>query len=222
MKKIDRETFLDLQKYNHLTLAIKPELTIEQGAIKVIKNINLQLRHTFGIVCGISQNGAYGLAIARNLIALGKDVYIYIVDNVAKASPEFKYQWKMIEKLNIKVNYLETIGELEDFPSSIHNVNTIIDAITGIEFDSSFNGAAEYVIDSINKSRTYTISVDIPSGMDYDTGIVSNLGVNPDLVVTFEDLKEGLINQTGLYKYEVIVERIGLIKRGTDVRHKTY
>lgn len=222
MDYIKRKDFEDIQKYNILELGIKKEVFVEKAALKVIKNIDLLHRETFAIVCGITENGAYGLSIARNLIALNKYVEIYIVDNTKEASDDFKIQFDIIKKMNIEVNYLETIEELELFSSKLEKVNTIIDAITGIEFDNIFRGPTEYIIDTINKSRIYTISVDLPSGMDYDTGKVHVAYVDCDLVVTFEKTKLGLENVSNIHKFEVKVEKLGFVKRGKDVRYKTY
>lgn len=222
MDYIKRKDFEDIQKYNILELGIKKEVFVEKAALKVIKNIDLLHRETFAIVCGITENGAYGLSIARNLIALNKYVEIYIVDNTKEASDDFKIQFDIIKKMNIEVNYLETIEELELFSSKLKKVNTIIDAITGIEFDNIFRGPTEYIIDTINKSRIYTISVDLPSGMDYDTGKVHVAYVDCDLVVTFEKTKLGLENVSNIHKFEVKVEKLGFVKRGKDVRYKTY
>lgn len=222
MDYMKREKFRALEQYNYNILGIHPEMIIENAAQKVISNIDIKNRETFAVVCGIASNGAYGLAIARNLISLGKFVDIYIVENIKEASEEFKIQYNILLKMNANINYLETIEELENFNKYLNRVNTIIDAISGIEFEMSFQGTTEFIIDIINKSRIYTISVDIPSGMDFDTGKAHISMVRSDLVVCFEGLKNGLTNNTGLNSFRVVVENIGFIKEGRNVRHKTY
>lgn len=220
METILKDDFLKLKKYNIENLKIKPEMIIENCALKVLKNINLGMRDTFAVVCGISDNGAIGLATARLLKSEGKFVDLYIVENQAKASDDFKVQVNIIENIeDIHINYLETIEELQNLSSDLKRVNTIIDAITGYEYDSSFSGTGEYIIDCLNKSRIYTISIDIPSGMDYDTGETNIMSVDSELVVTFHKLKKGLLNSN---RFEVKLEKIGLIERGKDVRHKAY
>lgn len=214
MKVIDRRSFQDLETYNIEKLGMDPNVLVEQAALKTIKHIDLDLRHSFAIICGVNKNGSYGLAIARNLYAEGKKVYLYIVDSLNLASEEFKYQYDIIKNLDIEVSFLETLGDLDEFPSDLNKVNTLIDAISGIEFERSFQGPTEFVIDCINKSRIYTISVDIPSGMDYDTGECNIVCVQADLVVTFLALKKGLTKTSEIYKQDIKVENIGMIKRG--------
>lgn len=222
MDYMTREKFRELEHYNYNILGLKPEMIIENASQKVISNIDIKNRETFAIVCGIASNGAYGLAIARNLISLGKFVDIYIVENIKEASEEFKTQYNILLNMNANIFYLETIEELENFSKYLNRVNTIIDAISGIEFEKSFQGTTEFIIDIINKSRIYTISVDIPSGMDYDTGKAHISMVRSDLVVCFEGIKNGLNNKTDFNSFRVVVENIGFIKEGRNVRHKTY
>lgn len=222
MELINRLQFQDMEDYTINYLGVKEEMIIENAALKLISHINLDQRQSFAVICGVTQNGSYGLAIARNLIALGKFVDIYIVESSMIPSESFKYQFEILKKMDSNIHYLETIEELENFPKDLNRVNTLIDSIVGIEWDNNFHGTTEYVIDSINKSRIYTISVDLPSGMDYDTGDVNISCVESDLVVTFEKMKKALLANNNLHKIEIKVENIGLLKRGRDVRHKTY
>lgn len=222
MELINRLQYQDMEDYTFNYLGIKEEIIVENAALKVISNINLNQRQSFAVICGTTQNGAYGLAIARNLIALRKFVDIYIVDSSEIPSEAFKYQFGILNKMNANIHYLETIEELENFSKDLNRVNTLIDSIVGIERDNTFHGACEYVIDTINKSRIYTVSVDLPSGMDYDTGEVNIACIDSDLVVTFMKMKKGLLENNNLHKFDIKVENIGLLKRGRDVRHKTY
>lgn len=222
MKIINRLQFQDMEDYTIKNLGVKEEIIIENAALKVISHINLNQRQSFAVICGITQNGSYGLAIARNLLSLGKFVDIYIVDSTTIPSESFRYQFEILKKMNANIHYLETIEELENLSNNLNRVNTLIDAIVGIEWDNTFHGTCEYVIDTINKSRIYTISVDIPSGMDYDTGEINISCIDSDLVVTFVNMKKGLLENNNLHKFEIKVENIGLLKRGRDVRHKTY
>lgn len=219
MDIILREDYSKLLKYNIDQYKISYDLFIEHSAIKVLKNINLKLRETFAVISGITENGAIGLACARLLKSEKKYVEVYIVDNKDTATEEFKKQLELIKQLEININYLETLEELQNLSSDLNRVNTVIDAISGREYESTFSGTTEYIIDCVNKSRIFTISIDLPTGMDYDTGETNLMRIDSDLVVTFHALKKGLINSD---RFEVVVEKIGLIERGRDVRHKTY
>lgn len=221
MDIILKENFLKLLQYNRDVLKIESKLIIENMAIKFVKNIDLKLRETFAIICGVSQNGAVGLAVARLLKSEGKQVTVYIVENQAIHDEDFKYQKSIVKNLFIDIKYVETIEELEGFPLELQKVNTLIDALCSFENENNFQAPLEYVIEVMNKSRIFTISVDIPSGMDYDTGNSKIHYVDSDLVVTFHKMKNGLVKQNNsrLNKFKIVVENIGLIERGKYVRH---
>lgn len=212
MKIIDREGYKYLERLCLDSLKISKDVILEHGALAFVKNINLDKRDTFAVVCGVSENGAYGLTIARILISYGKKVDIYLVDSLDIANEDFIRAYQVLRNMDIEVKMLETIGQLEDFSKELLTVNTVIDAICGIDYQGFFQGPTEYIIDVINKSRIFTISVDIPSGMDYDTGNCKTLVIRPDACITFEFMKKGLSNEFGLSKYQVIVESTGIPK----------
>lgn len=212
MKIISKENLMELIKYN-LKLGIKKDILIENSAQKVIKNIDLERRDTFSIIAGTGITGAIGLCIARNLISYDKIVYIYIINTQKNNSEEYINQLKILKNINININYLDTIEELSNFPKNLEKSNTIIDAITGIDYDSDFVSTFEYIIMNINKSRIYTISVDIPSGLDYDKGKQKIEAVDPDLIITFHAFKEALNVNTRLCKTKIVIENIGLLEK---------
>lgn len=221
MTFITKDEFKDLIEYN-LGLGVSKATILENAAVKIIKHINLDMRQTFAVICGTGDNGEYGLALARNLISLGKYVDIFILDTNEESTIEFRNQFRIIEKSKANIKFLETLGELESFENDLSKVNTIIDAITGIDYSPNFTGVLEFIIEKINRSRIHIISVDIPSGLDYDTGRTKISPVIADMVVTFEKLKKPLEFTFEMVKTKVVVEKIGLIERGENVRYKTY
>lgn len=68
---------------------------MENAALKVVKNIDLEKYNKFTIVCGVGNNGGDGLAVARHLIVEGKDVDVFIVGNIDKGRKRllFKLQY---------------------------------------------------------------------------------------------------------------------------------
>ena len=70
------------------------------------------------------------------------------------------------------------------------------------------NKVISAVIDEINNSKAYKVSVDIPTGLDPDTGVMVDKSVNADLIVTFHDIKKGLETM----QEKTVVADIGLPK----------
>ena len=91
-----------------------------------------------------------------------------------------------------KIEHNEKIQFLVVDEVDFKEYEIIIDAILGIGMQGTLNREISAVIDEINSSRAYKVSVDIPTGLDPDNGEIAGKCVNADLIVTFHDLKKGL------------------------------
>ena len=83
------------------------------------------------------------------------------------------------------------------FTTFLHYTDLVIDALFGTGFRGSVQGLAQRVIEIINESDCPTLAVDIPSGLDADTGKVTGPCMMADTTVTFQLPKIGLIVQPG-------------------------
>lgn len=129
-------------------------------------------------------NGGDGFVAARHLCDEAETDILFIGDE-NKLKKEALANFKKIEH-NEKIQFL--IDDEVDFDE----YDFIIDAILGIGVQGRLNREISAVIDDINNSKAYKVSVDIPTGLDPDTGAVIDKIVNSDLIVTFHDLKNGL------------------------------
>ena len=210
IRVVTKEEMETMQRHAVEEVGIDQSLIIEASANMVIKNIDLERRKTFAIICGVGANGTIGLVVARYLLAHGKTVYIFILGDVKSSSKIFKDRLKILIKLGANISYLDTLGDFSDFENNLNKVNTIIDAITGIEYKGPFDGVYDFVIDKINSSRIYTLSIDLPSGIDPDTGRIDTSCVSPNLIVCFQFMKKGLTKTDRLKGVHVVVENIGI------------
>ena len=152
------------------------------------------------IIVGVGNNGADGLAIARQLMEKGVFPEIYICGSLAKATPQFRIQHQILEKLGAIF-----IEKLEKKPYQV-----VVDAIFGIGLSRDVQGSYKAVISFINELECPVVSVDIPSGIDGSTGVVLGNAVKADMTVTFGFLKSGLLLYPGAsYAGEVILEGAG-------------
>jgi hydroxyethylthiazole kinase-like uncharacterized protein yjeF len=124
---------------------------IEQGNFKV------------KIFCGLGDNGADGLAIARMLQLLGYDLEVYVVKYSEKNSENFQTNQKRLER-QLTINYIENEEFILDFDEN----DKIIDALLGSGLSRSVDGLLKSVIEQINRSEAYVIAVDMPSGLFAD------------------------------------------------------
>lgn len=140
------------------------------------------------VVAGSGNNGGDGLAVARLLKIAGVNVTILNVGNPAHASEEHQVQEKICQYYQIP--------ETTDL-AVLQDASLIVDAIFGIGIDREIKGHYVDVIQAINNAHAPVIAVDMPSGINTDTGEVMGVAVQADLTVTFAYNKVGLTKGAG-------------------------
>lgn len=156
-------------------------------------------------VCGMGNNGGDGVCAARILREAGFDASVLLAGEDKKASLEMKKQLEIGRKTGLPIFSPEDFNNID-----WEEYNIIIDSIFGIGLARDVTGSFAGAVDCINKSRALVFSVDIPSGINADTGRVMKKAVKADYTVTFGYNKLGLILYPGaLYAGTVITADIG-------------
>ena len=220
MLLVDRETMQKIDKFAIEELKIPSLCLVERAALSVMENINLDVRHSFAIIVSCGNNGADGLALARNLLAIGKNCHIYIIGNKDKASRDFIKNFNACKNLTENIYPVETIEDMKFLRENLDRVNTIIDGIFGTGLNRPVSGIYANIIDLINEKNIYTISIDLPSG--FDANGENNYGsyVDSDLIVCMQIFKKGLYEDT-YFRDKTVVCDIGIpkiaIEKFTDI-----
>lgn len=194
--------FKQVDKYTIDTVGIPSLVLMERAALSVAEEVIKCTNHTERItaVCGIGNNGADGVAAARILCNRGYDTCVYFIGSMEKATEEFKKQISIYEIMGGRV--LEYNGEIQG--------DVIIDAIFGIGLSRNVEGKYKDVIECINGLEKKVFAVDIPSGVNADTGKIMGECVRADVTVTFGMKKLGHIFYPGAdYSGKVVVSEIG-------------
>lgn len=212
---VDRDQMQAIDRYAIETLKIPSLCLVERASLAVLKNINLNKFGYFAVVAGVGNNGADGLALARNLLARYKDVEIFIVGDIEKASPEFRMNLESCQMLCEEIFFEETIEDLENMEKRLKNVNLVVDAIFGTGLNRPVNGIYATVISILNNVMKYKISIDLPSGLDATTGQELGEVVDADLIVTMQLMKTGLYERAA-YKNKCVIEDIGIPQKAID------
>lgn len=216
---LDAASMKNVDSYSINTLGIPSVVLMERAALSVTEVIESKVKgniHTDIIcVCGRGNNGADGLAVARQLYLKGYNVDVYIINSHA-STKEFDIQLNIIKNLGI-----ECINS-PDFSK----YGVIVDALFGNGLSRELAGEARIVVDTINKCSTsvrsqYTqnsdnngnrlvVAVDIPSGISASTGVVMGSAVNADITVTFGFEKIGhILYPAASYCGKIIRKDIG-------------
>jgi NAD(P)H-hydrate epimerase len=208
MELISCQEMKEIDSYAINVIGIPSIVLMENAALKVINNIDLNFNN-FTVVCGRGNNGGDGLAVARHLIIKGKKVRIYIVGDIKNGTEDFNINLSILKNLKAEIINIKNEKELLQLKEDLSVSDTTIDALFGIGLKRNIEGLYFEVIKMINNESKQIISVDIPSGIDGDTGKPMGICVKADKTVTFHKMKKGLLN-CGDNAGEIIVEDIGI------------
>ncbi|MDO5047879.1 MAG: NAD(P)H-hydrate epimerase [Anaerococcus sp.] len=211
MLVVDGKQMKAIDTYAIENLKIPSLALVERASLAILKNINLDIRNSFAIVVGLGNNGADGLALARNLLALDKRVEVYILGDTKKASRDFIINLNAVKTLTDRVYPLVSLEDLSFMENNLREVSTIIDGIFGTGLNRPIKPPHSFAIAAINKTLKYTISIDIPSGLDASTGRSFGEVVDCDLIVSMQLMKKGVYEKSDL-RSKCLVEDIGIPK----------
>ena len=158
------------------------------------------------VFAGLGNNGGDGLVIARHLSGYGSNVTVFLLgepDNIR--SEECSWNWNLLEKT--KSVKLLTGGNLDDLNNLEFDI--IIDGILGTGISGEIREPQSSAITFINKSNAFKLTVDVPSGVDPDTGNKNSPHVIADMTVTFHRMKVGMPKAKDVCG-EIFVEKIGI------------
>lgn len=136
----------------------------------------------FAIFCGVGNNGGDGFVIARKIHSNGGQVQVFIMGDPGKFKGAAKINLDIVCDLPIPVKQIES---LEAIKTDIAHCHGIIDAIFGTGLTRDVGGLYRELIEIINESGKKVLSVDIPSGIDGNSGQIKGVAVNADYTVTF-------------------------------------
>jgi len=155
------------------------------------------------VVCGRGNNGGDGMVVARYLYLWDIAVKVITVSRDAEAEAEAEPDVKMSSaEAQTNANILRNLGvEIlsagDNFDQELEEASLIVDAVFGTGLDRDVDGPFRRVIDGINRSGKHVVAIDIPSGVNSDTGKIMASAVRADKTVTFGYLKPGLLCHPG-------------------------
>ncbi|MCD6453185.1 MAG: NAD(P)H-hydrate dehydratase [Dehalococcoidales bacterium] len=135
----------------------------------------------FVIFCGAGNNGGDGLVVARKLYSAGGEVKVFILGNRENLQGAARKNLDIISRMPVEVSDIESV---ELARPAILDSDAIVDAIFGTGLCREVTGIYRNVIELINTSHKKIFSIDIPSGINGDTGQVMGRAVESDYTIT--------------------------------------
>jgi hydroxyethylthiazole kinase-like uncharacterized protein yjeF len=181
------------------------------GVLKAIKQKTKLIGAKVAVFCGLGNNGGDGFVIARHLAAEGAEVETLLLGLPERIrTEESKKNWAILQNLkSVKSIVIADSKDLGKMQAKLRDKTILVDAMLGTGVKGTLKEPYATAITLFNKLTGLKIAVDLPSGMDPNTGEVSDNAVQADLCVTFHRAKTGLKVGTQYIK-ELVVSEIGI------------
>lgn len=185
MKLTTVEQMRGMDRHAIEKLGIAEEILMENAALASVallqKEFGIRGRK-FVIFCGAGNNGGDGLAVARLITSSGGKAKVFLTASPKKYSGAAKTNYNILCRLSGDIQLLTKADEAR---TDVLHCDAVVDAIFGTGLDRDVKGLAADVIALINFLGRPVLSLDIPSGINGDTGRVMGVAVKADYTVTF-------------------------------------
>jgi NAD(P)H-hydrate epimerase len=174
-----------------------------------------------GIFCAGGNNGGDGFVVARHALLAGHTPRVWLTHPQEECTPDAQTFIHAFQKLGGEIRSVSSENVEEVAKSVESSCSVLIDALLGTGCTGEVRGTIRNLIDSW--PQVETIAVDVPSGLNADTGEPCGNAVSAAKTVTFQFPKKGFLNPTSkAYTGEIVVADIGIPEIcGDDARWNT-
>ncbi len=168
------------------------------------------------IFCGTGNNGGDGYVIARHLINRGVKVTVVVCGDRNKIKGDAKTNLDILEQVGASIERLNPAGcDIADRVKLFSaGAGIIVDSLFGTGLRGQLSDEYRRLIESINSCESRILAVDIPSGLDCDTGEPLGEVIRAAWTVTFVAVKKGFVSTNAAqYTGEIFVASIGIATR---------
>ena len=166
------------------------------------------------IFCGTGNNGGDGYVIARHLLNSGFKVAVMIIGDREKIKGDALINLDILQRLEVRIEQLKTddtevITRIRTFAAG---ADMLVDSIFGTGLTGRLSDEYKRLIEGINALNVPVLAVDIPSGLDCDSGKNLGAAIKASCTVTFAAVKAGFVHRetAGAYTGEIFVADLGV------------
>jgi hydroxyethylthiazole kinase-like uncharacterized protein yjeF len=149
------------------------------------------------IVCGTGNNGGDGLVIARQLRVRGAEPVVLLAGDAQRVSRDAGANLDAWRGLGGELQTLAPEGGAAALSEAMAPADVVVDALFGTGLDRAIDGWLADLVRTMNASAAPRLAVDLPSGLDADTGVALGVAVQAQVTVTFAHYKLGLLTPNG-------------------------
>ena len=162
------------------------------------------------IVCGAGNNGGDGFVVARQLRPHGKIAQVFLLGDAARLRGDALINARALTDAGGSFTCVneDALPELE---RALASAELVVDALFGTGLDRELEGLPRAAVELMNAARAPKLALDLPSGIDADTGQLHGVAVRADVTATFAGPKRGLFTPAGaVHAGEVRVVSLGI------------
>jgi len=169
------------------------------------------------LVCGTGGNGGDGMVAARYLYGNGANVEVFLVGTEESiSSPDTLVNWRILKNIRgINVSSLRSESDVKSC-RAIGRADVLIDAMLGVGLRSPLREPMATAVKVFNNSKARKYSIDVPTGIDSDSGDIRGDAVKADVTITLHAPKPGLLIAAE-YVGDLRVADIGILKDADSV-----
>jgi NAD(P)H-hydrate epimerase len=213
---ISSNQMYEIENIGHSKFGMKKVLMMENAGfgvadfiIKKFKNKSLSKLKILAI-CGSGNNGGDAMVTARHLTCSSINLKVIFLGNPSSIKTEEALtNFEIISKMNKTIELIISSKVDTKVKKQILNADIIIDGIFGTGIKGEIQDPHLSVIKLINKSKAYIIAVDIPSGLNPNTGEITSNVIRANTTITFHRIKLGLLTNKK-YTGNLILKKIGI------------
>lgn len=147
------------------------------------------------IACGKGNNGGDGFVCARHLMARRIKPHVFVLAARSRVKGEAGVNLRILLSLGCTVAFMPR--DISALRKALKNAGVVIDALLGTGIRGDVTGGFRDAIEAINDSGKPVLSLDIPSGLDADTGRIHGCCVKASVTATFVAPKRGMVKNAG-------------------------
>jgi len=161
------------------------------------------------VLSGKGNNGGDGFVVARHLINNGYHVKVFLVGKTEDVSGDAGVNLAVFQRMGMTVHELHDQSDLQALAADLSSAALVVDALLGTGLKGQVKGMYATLIRALDGSRV--LSVDVPSGLDADTGHPLGVAVRAEKTVTFQYQKCGFKTPSAQeFLGELVVADIGI------------
>jgi len=169
MKEIDQKAILEF-KIPGIVLMENAGRRVVEG---VLEKLDGMQGRTVTIFAGKGNNGGDGLVAARHLFNMGVDVKVLLLENPDNITGDAAINLEIWKRMGQKVYAISQKDDFNAVRLFLVKTDLVVDAIYGTGFKGKLKDYVGRIIESINASQKPVVAVDLPSGLEADTGNVN-------------------------------------------------